>query len=83
MDRAPVTVEFTRLFLRALASGQELDVVEDERVAAAKLFLELAHRAKNRTLKQTGLTGTEGSNPLVSVIGHCKIAMGLGSAADR
>jgi hypothetical protein len=29
------------------------------------------------------LSGTEGSNSLVSVIGDCKIAMGLGSAADR
>jgi hypothetical protein len=27
--------------------------------------------------------GTRSSNPLVSVIGDCKIAMGLGSAADR
>ena len=31
------------LFLRALAAGQELHVVEDERVDAAELFLELAH----------------------------------------
>src|SRR5271154_6598340 len=31
------------LLLGALATGQELDVVEDERVDAAELLLELAH----------------------------------------
>jgi hypothetical protein len=29
------------------------------------------------------VSGTDSSNSLVSVIGDCKIAMGLGSAADR
>jgi hypothetical protein len=38
----------------------------------------------NTTLSSDSLeSGTGSSNSLVSVIGDCKIAMGLGSAADR